>query len=140
MSASYTVREVDLDDLGDIVDDDNIRDGLVARESVAGARDCPLGDRENWHWGQVLTEWEEHVAEQLAVHDIGWDTNTHAVTLPDGMTDADARQIWEHIYAGFGAWLDRGVAEVLDGRPAPSADIRDDDAPGWSWVIEALDN
>jgi hypothetical protein len=131
------------DDLGDVPGEDDIRNGLWKREGIWSHPDTyVLGEHENWHYLQVGDDWDEHVAEQLARHGIQWDhRNTNRITVPDGVTDDEARHIWQETVAGFDKWLDNVVDEVMRGKPGPDADdVRSPDAPGWRWIIEALDN
>ncbi|GAA3446883.1 hypothetical protein Pve01_46530 [Planomonospora venezuelensis] len=130
------------EDLGDwATDDDLIRNGLWEREGTYGHADAVLDGAENWDYTMVELVWLDHITEQLAAAGIGWDPATARevdggpVTLPAGMSVADAAARWAQIRAGFDGWISAVVAQARDGVSlAPPGGVRPDHAPGACWI------
>lgn len=137
------VRAIHVDDLGELdplVDDDLIRNGLWNLEGPHGHECYPLADGENWDYTEIEDAWHAHVVRQLAEHGIRWDQATDMVTLPTGVSDETARQIWHGITRALDAWLADVVEEVHQGRPdAYGRDVRPESATGGRWVTHALE-
>jgi hypothetical protein len=130
-------------DLGEwVADDDLIRNGLWDREGADGSPDAALAGEENWDYAEVEGAWLGHVTERLAARGITWDPATARdadgglVTLPTGMSAAEASAVWAETLAGFDGWIAEVVVEpTREGAgQAPPDGIRPDDAPGARWI------